>query len=187
MNNRLHQPQRRSIRWRGYDYSQNGAYFVSISVHRRVRRKNVFGRIENGAMTLNVYGRIVTEEWLRTAHIRPNVVLDEWVVMPNHFHGILMIVDDGTKVRAHCNAPVRQGLHRAPQSLSSIVSGFKGSVTRRINTYRVAQNLPLAEVWHRNYFERVVRNESELDDTRHYIAQNPLSWESDEHHPVAVS
>lgn len=201
---------RRSIRLAGYDYSQEGAYFVTISVARRVRRNNPFGRAENGVMKLNGYGKIVAEEWLKTAQLRPNVILDEWMVMPNHFHGIVMftcatnvrahcnaplvapyathdvpdiastILHDDSDGGAHCNAPVQAGLHRAPQSLSSLVSGFKGSVTRTINAQRAARNLSPVEVWHRNFHERIIRNERELDDTRRYIAQNPQNWESDE-------
>ncbi len=188
MNRQLHQPQRRSIRWRGYDYSQNGAYFVSISVQRRVRRKDVFGRIESGVMKLNVYGRIVETCWLSLPEHFPDVILDEWVVMPNHFHGIVMIARDAENaiVRARHASPVPSPLTAHAPTLGTIIGAFKSAVTRRINIYRAERNLPPVEVWHRNYFERVIRNESELDDTRCYLAQNPLNWETDEHHPAVI-
>jgi REP element-mobilizing transposase RayT len=93
---------RRSIRLAGYDYAQQGAYFVTICVH---RKRPVFGSVENGAMWLNRYGRMVQEEWLRTAELRDGVILDEFVVMPNHFHGIVVLKYDAS-VAARC-APTR--------------------------------------------------------------------------------
>ena len=83
---------RRSIRLRGYDYAQPGAYFVTVCTHQWA---NIFGDIINGEMILNPLGRVVQDEWLRTAQIRLYVQLDEYVVMPNHLHGIVMITDNG--------------------------------------------------------------------------------------------
>lgn len=108
--------------------------------------------------------------------------------MPNHFHGVLMIVDDSecTGLARQARTPqVPQFSKPQPDLLGTIIGAFKSAVTRRINAQRSEHKLPPAEVWHRNYFERVVRNEKELDDTRRYIAQNPLNWEIDEHHPDA--
>ncbi|MGB8645104.1 MAG: hypothetical protein WCF84_07695 [Anaerolineae bacterium] len=81
---------RRSIRLKGYDYSQPGAYFITLVTN---DRECLFGEIVNGEMRLSECGRIVQEEWLRTAKIRPNVQLDEFVIMPNHFHAVLIITD----------------------------------------------------------------------------------------------
>ena len=82
------QRQRRSIRLRGYDYSQNGAYFVTVCVQ---NRECVFGQVVNGEMILNEAGCMVEDEWLKTPAVRPEVELDEFVMMPNHFHAIIMI------------------------------------------------------------------------------------------------
>jgi len=89
----LSEHNRRSIRLKEYDYSQPGAYFVTICVH---GFKNILGSIANGEVRLNKYGRVIRDEWLRTMELRPNVLMDEYVVMPNHFHGIIMIIDDTT-------------------------------------------------------------------------------------------
>ncbi len=165
---------RRSIRLASYDYRAGGAYFITICAH---EKRHVFGCVHEGETKANVYGEIMAEEWLRTAELRTNVMLDEWIVMPNHFHAIVIITHQvDADVGAHCNAPLR----RAPQSLSSLVSGFKGSVNRHINTYRTEHNLPLVKVWQRNYFERIIRDEKELHDTRRYILENPINWLSDE-------
>lgn len=87
---------RRSIRLSGYDYSQNGAYFITVCA---TNKEFIFGDIENGEMRLNDAGRIVMEEWMKTADIRPGVELDACVVMPNHFHGIIVVSNDrGTAI-----------------------------------------------------------------------------------------
>ena len=212
MNNHSDKHHRRSIRLAGYDYSQEGAYFVTISVARRVRRNNPFGHVENGVMRPNGYGKIVADEWLKTAQLRPNVILDEWMVMPNHFHGILIITDDdvgatrrvaptdelptdesltdddvrATRRVAPMDAPTVVPTHETLQSgsLGAIVGQFKSIVTKRVNLCRIERDLPKTEVWHRNFHERIIRDERELDNTRRYIAQNPQNWESDEEYTV---
>ena len=82
---------RRSVRLREYDYSQPGAYFVTICTW---DRECIFGNIINGEMELNEYGRIIEEEWLQTGYVRLNVEIDQYVVMPNHIHGILIITEN---------------------------------------------------------------------------------------------
>lgn len=85
------QHHRRSIRLKEYDYSQSGAYFITICTY---NRKCSFGEIVNGEMQLNEWGTILENELLKTSELRPNVLLDEYVVMPNHFHGIIVIMDN---------------------------------------------------------------------------------------------
>lgn len=135
---------RRSIRLSGYDYSQEGAYFLTIVARNRAC---LFGKVVDGEMRLNDVGLIVQEEWMKTAVLRPRVVLDEFVVMPNHIHGIIMLVDDcrGTFQRAPTmqRAPTTQ---RAPtveqfgkptsDSIPTIVRLFKSATTKRINEHR---------------------------------------------------
>lgn len=160
---------RRSIRLPGYDYRQAGAYFVTVVTH---QRECLFGGIADGEMRVDGYGEVVRDEWLRSAQIRREIELDAFVVMPNHLHGIVVIRDVG----AHGRAPLPLAPHRPPRSLGSFVAGFKSAVTKRINTMRRTPGLP---VWQRNYWERVIRDERELDRVRQYIAENPLRWESD--------
>jgi REP element-mobilizing transposase RayT len=105
--------QRRSIRLPGYDYSQSGVYFVTICSYCRVP---IFGQITDGEVGLSAEGRIVREEWLRTEIIRKEITLDAYVIMPNHFHGIVVIETSSSgsaNVRAHGHAP--QPDNQAPQ------------------------------------------------------------------------
>ena len=170
--------QRHSIRLRDYDYSQAGAYFVTICTQ---DKKHLFGEIINGEMRLNDSGKIVKEEWLRSSEIRKEMTLDEWVIMPNHLHGIVVINDQTTNqstlVGAHGRAPL---LHRQPRSLSSFIAGFKSVTTKRINGLC---HIPANPVWQRNYYEHVIRDERELFKMRQYTQENPLKWDLDPENP----
>lgn len=165
--------QRRSIRLAHYDYSQDGAYFLTLCVHDRAC---LFGEVVDGAMRLNELGALVAPEWLRTATIRPQVALDEFVVMPNHFHIIIAIEDSRRGVLPYA----RPRFQSPSQSLGSIVRGFKSATTKRINEIR---GTPGTAVWQRNYYEHVIRNESELIRIREYIANNPHQWSLDRENP----
>ena len=165
--------QRRSIRLQGYDYTQAGAYFVTLCAHNRER---LFGEIVDGTVRLNNLGEIVAEQWLQTGVLRQEITLDTWVVMPNHFHGIVMIVDAdlrGGRGTARRAPTVERFGQPVPGSLSTIVRSFKSAATKRINQ---ARSTPGAPVWQRNYWEHVVRNETDLHELRQYICSNPLSW-----------
>ena len=166
---------RRSLRLKGYDYKQAGVYFVSMCT---LNRTCFFGDIVNGEMMLNAEGQIVAEEWIKTAEIRNNIELDEWVVMPNHFHGILVINEcRGTARRA---PTVEQFGKPVSNSIPTIIRSFKSAVTKRINELR---NSPGAKIWQRNYYEHIIRNEDELNCIREYITNNPLKWEFDKENP----
>lgn len=169
---------RRSIRLKGYDYSRAGAYFVTICVQNRAC---LFGDIVDGEMVLNPSGQIVADEWIKTAEIRNEIELDEWVVMPNHFHGIVWIRHGGGTT-GDCRGTAR----RAPTveqfgkpvagSLPTIVRAFKSAVTKRINQTRKTPGMTL---WQRNYWEHIVRNDHELNRIRQYIINNPANWQYD--------
>jgi len=166
-------PGRCSIRLPGYDYSQPGAYFVMICSY---QKQHIFGQVIDQKITLSVEGRIVQEEWLRTQDLRQEVILDAFVIMPSHLHAIIFIRD---QVRAHGHAPVPLPGHipilqRQPRSLGSLTARFKGSVTRRV---RKVRDNPLLCVWQRNYYERIIRNEKELNAIRRYITEYPARWE----------
>ena len=157
--------QRRSMRLRGYDYSQAGAYFVTICTHHRV---STFGEVVGGEIRLNLCGQAVVECWCQLPDHYPHARLDAFVVMPNHMHGIIGLIDD-----------VGAGLKPAPTQrhpLSEIVRGFKTFSSRRINQLRHSPGVP---VWQRNYYEHVVRNDSDLDAIRKYIVDNPAKWTDD--------
>jgi len=174
----LEKHHRHSVRLKGYDYSCTGAYFITICAW---NRECIFGEIIEGEIKLNACGTIVQQEWMRTRDLRPNIELDEFVVMPNHFHGIV-IINAGNICRDMArHAPTgRQFAKPIANSLSTVIGAFKSSVTKLINILR---NTPGMPVWQRNYFERVIRNEKELFRIREYIRINPAQWDIDEENP----
>jgi REP element-mobilizing transposase RayT len=153
----LIRPQRRSIRLRGYDYAENGAYFVTLCAH---RRNSIFGQIADGAMCLNDAGMIARDQWQSIAGMRPGVTADIFVIMPNHMHGVLMFVG------ARCARPC----------LGDIVRGYKSAVTGRL---RVLFNAPDLIVWQRNYHEHIIRDEASFQTIAEYIQTNPQRWADD--------
>jgi len=168
---------RRSVRLKEYDYSQAGAYFVTIVTW---QRECLFGEIEQGKMVLNEIGEVVREEWERTAMVRHNVKLGEYVIMPNHVHGVLVFVDDGVGATRRV-APTSTTLQ--PRSLGAIMAQFKSIVTKRING---VQNVSGRPIWQRNYYEHIIRNEREMDRIARYIESNPLRWTDDGENPNRV-
>ena len=164
---------RRSIRLADYDYSQAGAYFVTFCVH---DRGCLFGEAVDGLIRLNKCGQVITSEWLRTPVLRPPVVLDEFVVMPNHFHAIITIEESRRGVLPYAHPKFQS----PSQTLGATVRGFKSVTTKLINATR---NSPGAPVWQRNYYEHVIRNKSELTRIREYIVNNPLQWSLDRENP----
>jgi len=170
-------PRRRSIRLPGYDYSKAGAYFLTICAH---EKQQLFGKVEDGNTVLNDAGRIVNSEWLKTGKIRIGIELDDWVVMPNHFHGILVFTECGETGTARRAPTDRLFGKPVPGSLPTVVRSFKSAVTKRINQIRQKPGMP---VWQRNYWDRVIRDASELDRLREYIQVNPAQWETDQLYP----
>lgn len=175
---------RRSIRLRGYNYAQAGAYFVTIVIRDAALS---LGNIVDGEMHLNEFGVIVQSCWDDLPAHYPNVELDAFVVMPNHVHGVIVLVDDFAG-----DAAVGAGLRPAPTTrpatelpryypLSEIVRAFKSFSARRINELR---GTPGALVWQRNYFEHIVRNEKDLARIRKYIDDNPAHWVYDDENPA---
>ena len=182
---------RQSIRLRGYDYTQAGADFLTIVVR---ERECLLGDIVAGEMRLNDCGRIVAAEWQKLPARFPHVTLDALIAMPNHLHGIIVIVGKGEAFAnkrnesldesGECFAPTapRQPMGTTPGSLGAIIQNFKSTSTRRVNVLRQTPGLPL---WQRNYFERIIRDERELNRIREYIVNNPLKWALDTEHPDA--
>ncbi|HAV77112.1 MAG TPA: transposase [Anaerolineae bacterium] len=165
---------RRSIRLNGYDYSQAGAYFVTIVAW---QREMLFGEIVGGEMQLNDFGEIVRDEWERTEIVRPNVELGEYIVMPNHVHGILIFIDDHVGATRRV-APTKTTLQ--PNSLGAVIGQFKSIVTKRINGLWNVSGRP---VWQRNYYEHIIRNDREMDNIHRYIESNPSMWADDDENP----
>jgi putative transposase len=149
---------RRSIRLGGYDYSQAGAYFITICTH---DRSSIFGEIIDGEMINNDLGNIVRSRWGKLSKHYQNVELDASIVMPNHLHGIIVL--HGT-------------LPEFAMPISEIIRGFKTFSARQINKIRDRKGIP---VWQRNYYERIIRTENELNNVRNYIINNPVNWDTD--------
>lgn len=172
---------RRSIRLSEYDYRRAGGYFITLCTRQRAE---LFGRIVEDDIILNEYGHIVLDAWMETAIIRPGVLLDEFIVMPNHFHAILFLPNppESDDVGAHSRAPSGYDsmLRRSPRSLGALIAGFKSTVTTQINTLRASPRIP---VWQRNFYEHIIRDDKGLRRIRDYIADNPAMWESDRENP----
>jgi REP element-mobilizing transposase RayT len=145
---------RRSIRLQGYNYSQAGAYFVTICTF---QRQHLFGTVNNGEIQLNPIGQIVSGSWQKIPQHFPNAELDEFILMPDHLHGIIVISEQA-----------EQSI-----SLTTIIQNFKSIATRKIN--KITQNSGVS-IWQRNYHERIVRNDQELHRLREYILTNPENW-----------
>ena|GEM_PF-93119 len=194
---------RRSIRLQGYDYSQSGAYFVTICTRNRAC---LFGKIIDGEMELNDAGRMVEKCWYEIPAHFPHAQLDEFAVMPNHVHGIVGITNDactnganiganggmdtGMNIGANVGAKNFSPLRNAPQqrsnstsrTIGSIVRGFKIGVTKWMR-----QHTTVRDVWQRNYWEHIVRNDHELNKIREYIINNPAQWAMDRENPNATT
>jgi putative transposase len=141
----------------GYDYSRSGAYFITICTH---EREHLFGDIVNETIELNTVGDIARSHWQQLSQHHSNLIMDESIVMPNHLHGIIILESstDGIK------------------SIPEIIRGFKTFSAKAINKERGLRGVP---VWQRNYYDRIIRNELELDRVRQYIINNPHNWGAD--------
>lgn len=155
---------RKSIRLRDFDYAQAGLYFITICAHLRLP---LFGSVVADKMVLSVAGEIAYREWQKNAEMRPNVVSDVFVVMPNHVHGIVNITGMQSEHR-----------QRAP-TVGDIIRGYKSAVTSQIGLLNLCQN---HSVWQRNYYEHVIRDEKSYQQIADYIQTNPLRWKSDVYH-----
>ena len=171
---------RKSIRLKDYDYTQDGYYFVTICAKNKTE---YFGEIINGKMILNEYGEIANQCWVEIPEHFLDASLDEHIIMPNHIHGIIVIETSMMMVGAQNFVPLQREQinkfqHIVPRSLGSIIRGFKIGVTKwcRNNNYNEFQ-------WQKNYYDRIIRNEKELDKIRKYIFENPLKWEIDKNNP----
>lgn len=164
---------RRSQRLAGYDYRQNGAYFVTLCTH---ARECLFGDVVDGTMELSPLGDIVLDGWLWTPVVRPDVSLDAYVIMPNHLHGIIVLHRHGQYLGDVDLRPGSPPAGPMSGSLGAIINQVKSTSARRINRLR---GLTGAPVWQRDYHDHIVRNESDLDRIRAYIEDNPARWRDD--------
>ncbi len=173
---------RRTIRLKDFDYSQSGAYFVTICTK---NRQCIFGEIQLGLMELNASGRVAAAQWEHLPRRFTNLELGEWVIMPNHIHGILIITGRGEATHNKYPAspdsiikdasPLRSN-GTIPGSVGAIIQNYKSITSRKISDQ--IENMR-GSVWQRNYHEHIIRNERELHAISGYIMTNPQNWEKD--------
>ncbi len=168
---------RRSIRLKGYDYSADGAYFITICVR---DRECLLGEINDGQMILNQYGSIVRDVWGNLPDRVLDIDLDEYIIMPNHFHAIILINKSPESIEIHKDLDVDDIKARRKMILPKVVGRFKMLTAKAINQSREIEG----SFWQRNYYERVIRNEEDCQIVRQYIVNNPVKWEMDEHYIV---
>ena len=201
---------RRSTRLKGYDYAQAGAYFVTICAH---SRECLFGEIDADAIILNEFGEIVRDEWLKSPDIRSEIQSGEYVIMPNHFHGIVYIVDHrdewpdkGNQCRRDdrpVNCPGRGDRPVAPTTVvvpttrainqpspptgpkpKSLGALMAGFKSSVTKRINEMRQNPGAAVWQRNYHEHVIRNEADYSRIAEYVNHNPRQWARDSLNPM---
>jgi REP element-mobilizing transposase RayT len=172
---------RRSIRLKGYDYSQTGAYFVTIVTW---HREFLFGHIVNGEMIVSRYGEIVQKWWKEIPVHFENVETGAFAIMPNHVHGIILIHEcRGTVSVPNCIVHHQNKGGETPPlpTLGQIVAYFKYQSTKEMN--RLDSTGTVTKFWQRNYYEHIIRNETDLQNKTDYINADPLLWEQDNENP----
>ena len=180
---------RKSIRLKGYDYSQEGLYFITICTQHRAC---IFGDVVDGKMILNDAGEIAFNEWMKTSELRKNIELGEFVVMPNHIHGIINIThrgelhsdENGLDGRGELHSPENISPLRGPsQTIGAMVRGYKSAVTKQIkllgNDGKGVMHYAPTVVWQRNYYEHIIRNQQSYFTISQYIFDNPKKWNDD--------
>ena len=175
---------RKNLRIPEFDYSQPGAYFVTIVAQ---DRKTLFGHIIDGEMILNDMGKMVEEVWIAIPKHFPNVELGEFVIMPNHIHGIISITVEATHAVAAQDETLVEATHASPLprvsrgplpgSIGAIIGSFKSAASKR---FREIPNNPEKRLWQQNYYEHVIRNERDYQAIFDYIVANPMNWDKDE-------
>ena len=184
---------RRTIRLPEYDYSSPGAYFVTLVTY---QRESLFGEVVEGKVRLTAAGEAVLEIWKSLPNRYPQIELDESVIMPNHFHGILWInksvgaihelplpVDELPLPVDELPLPLldKNRSSRRRMLLPLVIGYFKMNSSKWISQILGSQGAP---VWQRNYYEHIIRNEGELSRIRHYIRLNPIQWKIDQENPI---
>ena len=186
---------RRSIRLKGYNYAQEGLYFITICCQDRICR---FGKVVNGEMVLNEYGQMAYDEWMKLPEQFPNFELDVFQIMPNHMHGIIALVGatlavapidavaqiDDTVAQIDTIAPIGAGASPARTNvpngaISDIVGAYKSLVANGCLGIFKLKNEIMGQLWQRNYYEHIIRNEQSYQAISEYIINNPAKWVED--------
>ena len=167
----------KSNRLKEYDYSQPAWYFVTICTKDKAHH---FGKICNAKPKLSPIGEITQTTWFEIPNHFPNVEIDEFTIMPNHVHGIIIINE--RRATACCGSTKEPEFGKIIKgSLGVIVRSFKSAVTKRVNEMNEEKR---PSIWQSNYYDNIIRNERDLDRIRKYIKQNPRKWELDEYYKL---
>ena len=172
-------PKRRSIRLPGFDYSSGRSYFITFCAEDRV---HLFGRVIGTDMHRNDFGEIAEEEWLRSFDIRRELIPHAHIVMPNHIHLLFSLDPEAVEVDGVGSAPIarfeptHREFRRTAHSVGTVIGGFKGAVTSRLRKLVGDERW---QPWQRNYYEHIVRDETDFTTIHHYIETNPANWRKD--------
>jgi REP element-mobilizing transposase RayT len=164
--------ERKITRMREFDYTQSGAYAITICVS---RRRGAFGRMENGMVRLHPFGKIAERHWKNIPSHYSNIFLDEFIFMPNHMHGIVWIEGEAPPSLKR-EIELRRFGEAQSGSLSSIIGSYKSGVTKEIGELRGSKTA----VWQPCFHDHIIRNDVDLFFQRQYIQQNPSQWAEDE-------
>ena len=167
---------RQSTRLPRFDYTRQGAYFVTLCTRNRAC---LFGDIVNGEMRLNDIGNLADGLWQEIPVHFPQVEIDAWIVMPNHVHGVIVIADP--HVGATHASPLQRPSGPRKGSLGAIAGAYKAAVSKHLNRPGHPCGLP---IWQRNYYDHVIRDDAALDLIRQYITDNPARWDEDPENPA---
>jgi REP element-mobilizing transposase RayT len=160
-----------------WDYSGNGIYFITMVTQ---NRECNLGKIVDGEIILSEYGEIVYAPWLKSFEIRAELLLDKWVIMPNHLHAIIVLKQN--EYRCHPGSNFHQPFIRKPKSVSSFIAGFKSATNSKIDDYIDEKQLNIPKYnrnnhfWQPNYHDHIIRDDMELERIRNYIVRNPQNW-----------
>ncbi len=171
-------PRRRILRLRDYDYTQSGAYFVTIVAQDRAC---LFGEVVHQRVYLNEAGKMIEKHWLALPQRFSHIETDSFIVMPNHFHSILVVAPD----QRAGTSPAPTAKHMGAVALGHVVGAFKSITTWDYARGVHEQGWPRfrQRLWQRNYYEHVIRDEGDLLRARQYIDANPANWSLDEENP----
>ncbi|MEO5887165.1 MAG: transposase [Anaerolineales bacterium] len=178
---------RRSIRLKGYDYSSAGGYYVTIVTW---QREFLFGEVVNKEMILSKFGLVAKQQWEKLPKRFPNIELGAYMIMPNHMHGIILITN-GRGTAGSLNDLDHEPSRRAPTheryqkpvrgSIPTMIRSYKSAVSYRVNLIPETDGVP---IWQRNYYEHILRDETDLQNKTDYIEANPLLWDDDDENPI---
>jgi len=176
----------------GWDYSADGIYFITLVTQHRIHH---LGEIMDASVRLSDFGHIIETEWVKSFEMRSELFLDEYVIMPNHIHAIIVLdktnIDSTVETHGRVSLqsePQPTGFIRRPQSVSSFIGGFKSRVNTKINDHidKHQPDFPKFDRHHHffqpNYHDHIIRNEQSYQRIKNYIADNPRNWDADKFH-----